>query len=232
MMVILWTIYSLLSSLSIQVQQYQHSFHVIWIIALIGATIPVAANYQQNTGGWCYIKETADGLLMQFFCDYLWCLITWGFSLILLCGVRSRESLQESAIIAQVRYYPLVFFVCWLFGVIRRAVRAFGVHPPLYLVALQILFTNLYGFSNAVVWGLTVYNHIRKMRSTQNLGRKFPTAHIRDPEATERSTNELPDNKLIHEEEHQYNAKDGRLVEIDLSADGDDGLVEVQEASD
>ena len=48
--------------------------------------------------------------------------------------------------------------------------------------------------------------------------------------ATVRAAKELPDNKLISEQEMNYDVRNGHLVEIDLS--GDDGLVEVHRGSE
>jgi len=227
MIVILSTIYSLLSSLSVHVQQYQNLFHVIWVLSFVGAIIPIASNYQTNTGGWCYIKGTDDGFVMQLFCDYLWCLATWTFSVILYFKIfRSHQSLEESSIIGQVRYYPLVFFVCWSCGVVRRTLSAVGVPPPFFVVCLQIVGSNLYGLCNAIVWGLTIYNHIRKMKQK----RQCPVA-VNHAIPKQRVSKELPQNKLIDEQDMQFDAKNGQLVEIDLSGD-DSGRVEVHEESE
>jgi len=234
MVVILWTILVIMSSMSIQVQQYQRTFHVIWIIAFVAALIPIATNYQTNTGGWCYIDGSrSGGVWMQFFCDYFWCILTWVFSVVLYFKMfRSHQSLDESSIIAQVKFYPMVFFVCWLFAVIRRTVSAVGINPPLSLICIQIVCTNLYGLCNAVVWGLTIYNHIYKMKNPPQ-PRQFPPVDVHGV-PTKQSSSELPNKKLINEQDLNYDERDGNghLVEIDLSGDGDDGLVEVQEASD
>lgn len=124
----------------------------------------------------------------------------------------------------------MVFFVCWLFGVIRRMVEVlFGGSAPFFLICLQITFTNLYGLSNASLWGLTIYNHIKKVKMEGNRHIPFPAEDaVPNPKNEARPRpEELPGNKLMNEEEVNYDAQNGKLVEIDLSADGDSGLVEV-----
>ena len=86
--------------------QYRYTF--IYVDSAI-SVLNVFASSIVLVGGWCYIDNTKDGgVWMQLFCDYLWCLFTWVFSLILYFKMfRSHSDISESSIIAQVRYYPV-----------------------------------------------------------------------------------------------------------------------------
>ena len=213
MLVIIWTIYSLLIRNVYNVQLHQNKFHIIWIIAFICAIIPVATDFQQNVGGWCYINESEDGVLMQLFCDYFWCLITWIFSLLLYIRIISNLFAMDEdlPIITQTRYYPLVFAIIWLFGVFRRTISAVGISPPLWLISLQIFFTNLYGLCNAIVWGLTIYHHIQTLK--RNDSSEKLSEQIRN------GPDDDQDGKLVDPAQMKYDMRNNELIDVSIDLD-------------
>lgn len=192
----------------------------------MAAIVPVLTNYQENTGGWCYIKEGPDGVLMQLFCDYIWCLFTWIFSMILYTRIITHVLTYNSdlPIISQTRYYPLIFFVCWLFAVIRRTINSIGGTSPLWLVSLQIMFTNLYGLCNAVVWGLTIYHHIQTTKQNQ-VSQHLQQSPQKNLGHTHLDLNnnfdDINDDKLMNVNDMKYDLRNNELIDVDLDRSHD-----------
>ena len=65
--------------------------------------------------------------------------------------------------VSKLLYYPLIFFVCWFWSLLRRAWNVFGDadEAPVALIGLQIFFSNMYGFANAMMYGWIVRHHLK-----------------------------------------------------------------------
>lgn len=71
--------------------------------------------------------------------------------------------LTQIPTVSKLLYYPMIFFICWFFSLLRRAwnVMSESGQAPVGLIGLQIFFGNLYGFANAVLYGYIVRYHLK-----------------------------------------------------------------------
>lgn len=68
---------------------------------------------------------------------------------------------MQSTTIKFLKYYPIVFLFVWFWAVWRRAWNVFEP-APIWLIALQIGITSLYGTFNAMIYGYIVYHHLER----------------------------------------------------------------------
>merc|ERR1719245_787839 len=59
-------------------------------------------------------------------------------------------------------YYPLIFFFCWFWSLLRRAWNVFSPdgEAPIVIIGFQIFFGNMYGFANAMMYGWIIRHHL------------------------------------------------------------------------
>lgn len=71
-----------------------------------------------------------------------------------------KEVLEQNQTLKRVRFYPLILVVCFTFGTIRRLMNAtnFG-DVPYGIILIHHITASLYGFCNAIAYGLTP--HVR-----------------------------------------------------------------------
>jgi len=134
-------------------------YHVVWIIALIVTILPTSTDSYGEAGGWCWIQNRngADVAwrIIQFY-GILW--IAWGYSSFVYVSVALRLRAQAPAqpVVRRIMYYPLVLVVCWMGATVRRLVEVLsGSGAPYGLVLWHVILSGLYGFCNAIVYGLT-----------------------------------------------------------------------------
>eukprot|EP01083_Nonionella_stella_P186162 680860_1 len=149
-------------------QRYKRIFHVIcWSFAFLCALIPTAGGFYENTLGWCFIETSKTGVLLRLFCYYLWTVIVC--ILICILYIRIYRYIEASGIkweeiptVQRLLWYPLIFFCCWFWALLRRAWNVFGDgEAPIALIGLQISITNLYGLFNAIVYGSILRHHLK-----------------------------------------------------------------------
>lgn len=72
---------------------------------------------------------------------------------------------MQNSTIRILKYYPIVFFLVWVWAVWRRGWN--WVEPaPIWLVGLQVAVTDLYGLFNALIYGYIVYFHLQEQSET------------------------------------------------------------------
>ena len=139
------------------VADYKLHFHgFCWLFAFLNAIIPSAGGYYGNTAGWCFIDHSDTGILLRLFCYYLWVVIVWFIIVICYAQIwryikRNNVNLSQIPTVSKLLFYPMIFFVCWFWSLLRRAwnVMSDSGEAPVTLIGLQIFFGNLYGFANA-----------------------------------------------------------------------------------
>lgn len=158
--VIAFVMYKLLSNSEkwdkFTLQKYKRIFHgVCWIFAFINALIPVAGGWFQETASWCFIDSSNAGILLRFFCYYMWCVVAWLVAVVLYFRIwrymkQHQVDIWSLPTVSKLLYYPLIFFFCWFWSLFRRAYNAFDPsdHAPVAIIGLQVFFGNMYGFAN------------------------------------------------------------------------------------
>jgi len=166
----------------ITVQKHKRVFHgICWGFAAINALIPTAMGWYENTSGWCFISGSKSGVLSRLFNYYVWVVIAW--FVIVVLYIRIWKFVKDNQIefdsmptVNRLMYYPLIFFVCWFWSLLRRSWNVFSPtgQAPVALIGLQIFFSNIYGLCNAILYGWIVRYHLRATSQTisESLGSK------------------------------------------------------------
>jgi len=150
-------------------QRHKRVFHCCcWLFAFLNALIPVATGYYSNTVSWCFIDSSNIGILLRFFCYYLWCIMAWIVAVVLYFRIwrymtQNKVDLWSLPTVSRLLYYPLIFFFCWFWSLFRRTYNVIddGPDAPVAIIGLQVFFGNLYGFANAMLYGWIVRHHLR-----------------------------------------------------------------------
>ena len=152
-----------------KLDRYKLYFHLIcWLFAFLNAIIPSAGGFYANTSAWCFIEQSEAGIILRLFCYYLWVVLVW--FIIIYCYLRIWKYIKQNNIelssiptVSKLLYYPLIFFFCWFWSLLRRAWNVFSINgeAPLGIIGLQIFFGNLYGFANAMLYGYIVRYHLK-----------------------------------------------------------------------
>eukprot|EP01084_Bolivina_argentea_P086171 155753_1 len=150
-------------------QKYKKIFHgICWLFAFVNALIPVAGGYYANTSSWCFIDHSDAGILLRFFCYYLWVVLVWFIIVILYIRIwrfikKHKVELSSIPTVSKLLYYPLIFFFCWFWSLLRRSFNVFSSdgEAPIGIIGLQIFFGNLYGLANAIMYGWIVRYHLK-----------------------------------------------------------------------
>eukprot|EP00484_Ammonia_sp_Unknown_P018944 CAMPEP_0197025940 /NCGR_PEP_ID=MMETSP1384-20130603/6136_1 /TAXON_ID=29189 /ORGANISM="Ammonia sp." /LENGTH=332 /DNA_ID=CAMNT_0042454531 /DNA_START=15 /DNA_END=1013 /DNA_ORIENTATION=+ len=162
-------------------RRYYHA--ICWSFAFLNALIPTASGFYANTSGWCFIDGSNTGILLRLFNYYLWVVLVWFLIVILYVRIwkymrDNQFELKQVPTVRKLIYYPLIFFVCWFWSLLRRAWNVFSAtgQAPVGLIGLQIFFGNLYGFANAMLYGWIVYYHLDATTQSISEGTKEKTA--------------------------------------------------------
>lgn len=130
-----------------------------WGIPLILSILPFTTNSYGLSGGWCWIPygspENSAWRVLQL---YLWVWCAWGYSLYVYVRViqKLKARSDDSIRVRQIMYYPLVLVLCWLFPSIHRIYETFtDGDEVLFLNLANTISATLFGFFNAIVYGLT-----------------------------------------------------------------------------
>uniref|UniRef100_A0A7S3DF01 G-protein coupled receptors family 2 profile 2 domain-containing protein n=1 Tax=Palpitomonas bilix TaxID=652834 RepID=A0A7S3DF01_9EUKA len=171
---------------------------LVWIFSVAISIPPQVFGLYGYSGGWCWIvdfdfntctrQELGD--LLRFACFYipLWLCIVLvvTMSSVVLTSTRRQLSLASKAKKLSMRAkfslyfhmlgYPLVMCLCWVFGTANRVVEAVtDARPHIALLILQVFFSNLQGFLNCILFGLTnstIIKEIRQMCCSPSLSKE------------------------------------------------------------
>jgi len=136
----------------------QRRFHLIWVIALLLTIFPSFTGSYGDSGGWCWIQGRGGAdtawRIIQF---YLFVWVAWIYCAFVYVSVRLRLQKDDAdkKVARRTMSYPLVLFVCWTGGSVRRLVEVFGGEATVGLAAWHVATSGLFGFCNALVYGLT-----------------------------------------------------------------------------
>merc|ERR1740117_1185625 len=159
---------------SSEVGRYTKRYHaVIWSFSLLFTLLPLTTDSFGDTGGWCWIKNATDmDHAWRYIVFYVWVWLAWGYSCYVYCNVRSAmQDAQEGAdaaatraqraVMRRILFYPLVLVVAWAPASINRAYELFTDDSVMFLTILHAVFQGLYGFLNALVYGMIPAVHKR-----------------------------------------------------------------------
>jgi len=133
---------------------------IIWPSFVIISILPFFSNSYGPAGGWCWIKDsTPIDRVWRMVCFYMILEIVFVY----LVYVYSRlywyinygDELPDNAraMLRRVIVFPMVIFVCYFFGILRRVLEVGGNHTPFWLAAMHIGPSSLLGLCNAIVYG-------------------------------------------------------------------------------
>jgi len=132
----------------------QRRFHVIWVLALVLTICPSFTGSYGDSGGWCWIQgrggaDTAWRIIQFYF--FVW--IACGYCAFVYVSVRLRLQKDDAdkKVARRTMSYPLVLFVCWTGGSVRRLVEVFGGEATVGLAAWHVATSGLFGAGNALV---------------------------------------------------------------------------------
>eukprot|EP01084_Bolivina_argentea_P290228 498475_1 len=114
------------------IAKYKKTFHAIaWSFAFICAIIPTATGYYENAYGWCFIQHLSTvGAVFMVLCYYLWVIVIWIFIAIVYSLIYRHVQLNgiiwdRLPTVRKLMYYPIIFFCCWFWALLRRAWNTF-----------------------------------------------------------------------------------------------------------
>jgi len=189
-------------------QKHNRIFHCFcWLFAFINALIPVAGGYFGSTASWCFIDNSKIGILLRFFCYYLWCVVAWIVAVFLYFRIwrymkRNQADIWSLPTVSKLLYYPLIFFFCWFWSLFRRTYNVIddGPDAPVAIIGLQVFFGNLYGFANAMLYGWIVRYHLKatsqqitESSREKTEGQKSKSVHSAENEVNEAGTSTKAD---------------------------------------
>jgi len=134
---------------------------IIWPSSLVISILPFFSDSYGHAGGWCWIKDfDAIDRIWRIVCFYsilllIFCYLVYVyFRLYRYLSAEDEVSNDSQAMLRKVIVFPLVIFVCYFFGFIRRLLEVIGlVHPPFWLAVVHVSTSSLLGLGNAIVYG-------------------------------------------------------------------------------
>ena len=163
----------------------------IWLTSLILSLLPFTLkNGYSNTGGKCWISHEGAAQVFSWLCFYIWLWLIFIVIAILYYKIyKQMKSLQVNTnndnynenqsnksiggsnsanrTANRIRWYPAVLFICFFWATLRRVWHFSGSDSPFWMVCLRVFFAALYGFCNAIVYGLTIYNNLNEIKASK-----------------------------------------------------------------
>eukprot|EP00911_Craspedida_sp_UC1_P000204 UC1_evm1s154 len=152
-----------------ETERYEHRYHMLgWGFPLLPALIPLFASAYGPAGAWCWI-EGNDAMRFALWYVPLFTLI-FGlgivYTLITLRVNRNakrwqgtynpeveEEKRQMKKAVQPLRFYPLVYLLCSIFGLVNRIQNAASPGTPIFaLYLLHSLTAPMQGLLNALVY--------------------------------------------------------------------------------
>jgi len=138
--------------------QYRKKFHgAVWGTTLGLSLLPSFTGSYGDIGEWCWILSTRSiDTAWRFMQFYIIMWVAVGYCIFVYFSVRKK--MKESAgseLATRIMYYPLVLAIIWLPGSIGVFWKMVGGSNHLSNKILVAFCSGIFGFANAVVYGLT-----------------------------------------------------------------------------
>lgn len=139
-------------------------YHGAWVFACIMTLLPLITDSYGDSGAWCWIKDGQADLVWRIVTFYgeLW--LAWVYCFYVYTSVLLKirrmnpspdGSLSHRRVLMRIMYYPLVLVVCWSAASVNRLYEMISGDKSFEFTVLQVLLSGLFGFCNAVVYGMT-----------------------------------------------------------------------------
>ena len=124
-------------------------------------------NAFEPLGEWCWIgKKNSTEKTLRWTSYYMWLLFVFLSVCILYTlmyikirqiDFQSKKESRSNQMFDRIKWYPMVLIICFTVAVIRRLLETISndINIPFVIVFFHVFLSSLYGFGNAIVYGLT-----------------------------------------------------------------------------
>lgn len=144
-----------------QVVNHKVKFHiVVWGFTIVLSILPAITKSYGDIGEWCWITAHRP---IDIACRYvqfyapLWMTLLYCMFVYIRVRIKMKALDYWNSKVRRIMYYPLVMVLSWTFGsvgVLKRHV-GWNMQDTLWLRIVVAVTSGLFGFFNAVVYGMT-----------------------------------------------------------------------------